>query len=187
MSVDRRQFHATLFVRHRGVNRDSGPNVVVGKNYRLQNIQLSKISIAGISSNLFTSVRSEQPLAQRSRSPRRRRAFQSLPRPSTRSGRPELIAGRRSCRVRYLAPDPAPRKAGLIRSPKLFQISRRRMDKTRPICGWSCSDQQNFCYRSASALRALAPRLFACISEKLVENTGLEPVTSWLQTRRSPS
>ena len=23
--------------------------------------------------------------------------------------------------------------------------------------------------------------------EKLVENTGLEPVTSWLQTRRSPS
>jgi hypothetical protein len=24
-------------------------------------------------------------------------------------------------------------------------------------------------------------------SEKLVENTGLEPVTSWLQTRRSPS
>ena len=24
-------------------------------------------------------------------------------------------------------------------------------------------------------------------SERLVENTGLEPVTSWLQTRRSPS
>ena len=26
-----------------------------------------------------------------------------------------------------------------------------------------------------------------CGSPNLVENTGLEPVTSWLQTRRSPS
>ena len=37
-----------------------------------------------------------------------------------------------------------------------------------------------------------SPRLrwatYACIHERrLVENTGLEPVTSWLQTRRSPS
>ena len=26
-----------------------------------------------------------------------------------------------------------------------------------------------------------------CDASNLVENTGLEPVTSWLQTRRSPS
>jgi hypothetical protein len=33
--------------------------------------------------------------------------------------------------------------------------------------------------------RAQTPQAFA--KPKLVENTGLEPVTSWLQTRRSPS
>ena len=32
------------------------------------------------------------------------------------------------------------------------------------------------------ACRALAPK-----GRRLVENTGIEPVTSWLQTRRSPS
>jgi hypothetical protein len=71
---------------------------VVGKNYRLQNIQLSKIAIAGISSNLLTSVRlarhssgawlaeARRRLAsyrpdcgkaegEASQSPRRRRAF----------------------------------------------------------------------------------------------------------------
>ena len=30
-------------------------------------------------------------------------------------------------------------------------------------------------------------RIFNCQRANLVENTGLEPVTSWLQTRRSPS
>ena len=95
MSIGLRQFHATLLVApsaREGVRRT---NVVVGKNYRLQNIQLSKIkpgvsppdprsltrwgpeaqlrSLAGKSvsqhssrEKLLTSVRSEQPLAQRS-------------------------------------------------------------------------------------------------------------------------
>jgi hypothetical protein len=30
-------------------------------------------------------------------------------------------------------------------------------------------------------------RLLAALIQNVVENTGLEPVTSWLQTRRSPS
>ena len=47
--------------------------------------------------------------------------------------------------------------------------------------------------RSACNTSAPAPQLRAQVSpssiqpERLVENTGLEPVTSWLQTRRSPS
>jgi hypothetical protein len=43
MSVGLRQFHATLLVHH-GAERDGG-RVVVGKNYRVQNIQLSKIRL----------------------------------------------------------------------------------------------------------------------------------------------
>jgi hypothetical protein len=35
--------------------------------------------------------------------------------------------------------------------------------------------------------RALQDRLRSRRKQTLVENTGLEPVTSWLQTRRSPS
>jgi hypothetical protein len=39
-----------------------------------------------------------------------------------------------------------------------------------------------------SRLRRFGGTTFAYILERrLVENTGLEPVTSWLQTRRSPS
>jgi hypothetical protein len=37
----------------------------------------------------------------------------------------------------------------------------------------------------ARCARALGER--ATAERRLVENTGLEPVTSWLQTRRSPS
>ena len=39
-----------------------------------------------------------------------------------------------------------------------------------------------------SRLGRFGATTFACISaRRLVENTGIEPVTSWLQTRRSPS
>jgi hypothetical protein len=39
-----------------------------------------------------------------------------------------------------------------------------------------------------SPLRGFGAATFASTRERrLVENTGLEPVTSWLQTRRSPS
>jgi hypothetical protein len=39
---------------------------------------------------------------------------------------------------------------------------------------------------TASAMRGL-PSRSPREGRRLVENTGLEPVTSWLQTRRSPS
>ena len=35
--------------------------------------------------------------------------------------------------------------------------------------------------------RNLLPAFVTTGGRRLVENTGLEPVTSWLQTRRSPS
>ena len=53
MSVGPRQFHETLRV------------FVVGKNYRLQNIQLSKISLVGTAGNLFTSGTHRSAASQR--------------------------------------------------------------------------------------------------------------------------
>ena len=41
--------------------------------------------------------------------------------------------------------------------------------------------------RRARALPAWESPLIAFSAQIVVENTGLEPVTSWLQTRRSPS
>ena len=52
------------------------------------------------------------------------------------------------------------------------QVSARRI---------SYFDQLLACRTETSLLRSLKAR------RRLVENTGLEPVTSWLQTRRSPS
>ena len=50
-----------------------------------------------------------------------------------------------------------------------------------------------FAFGATSAVVACQPHRLACLAvarvneRRLVENTGLEPVTSWLQTRRSPS
>ena len=41
-------------------------------------------------------------------------------------------------------------------------------------------------WQARAGLPAVAHRAFTG-ERRLVENTGLEPVTSWLQTRRSPS
>jgi hypothetical protein len=90
--------------------------VVVGKNYRVQNIQLSKIRLAGLCRQ---SVNVGHLSERHSRSAKR-----SVP--TSVQERPE----------------------GPITPPKLFK------DPGQP---------------------------------NKVENTGLEPVTSWLQTRRSPS
>jgi hypothetical protein len=46
----------------------------------------------------------------------------------------------------------------------------------------------DFFARPAATWPAEPWRRLTCMpAQKLVENTGLEPVTSWLQTRRSPS
>src|SRR5262245_1577209 len=47
IAIGLRQFHATLRARLRSCELRR-MNVVVGKNYRVQNIQLSKISLAGL-------------------------------------------------------------------------------------------------------------------------------------------
>ncbi len=106
------------------------PTFVVGKNYRLQDIQLSNNALES------HALEEQQPSAYRPlRNFRLRRSF-SL---ANASNFFELVC------------------------PLLVQ-SRRRPT-------------------FAKATRAT----FACIHERRLENTGLEPVTSWLQTRRSPS
>ena len=72
----------------------------------------------------------------------------------------------------------------LVRNYRLQDIQLSKTDRR-------CSDGENLSTR----LRWLAwPKLIGLVhsdqasqKRRLVENTGLEPVTSWLQTRRSPS
>ena len=45
----------------------------------------------------------------------------------------------------------------------------------------------NVCGRKNYRLQDIQLSKNRSLAAKLVENTGLEPVTSWLQTRRSPS
>ena len=97
---------------HRSAQRAPRRTIVVGKNYRLQNIQLSKIT--------------DGSLARRDQCPAPF-ARHITPRLARRAARPAALT-RFRC------------------SPLLHQLHRY-----------------------------------------VVENTGLEPVTSWLQTRRSPS
>lgn len=117
-------------VAHRGIlrcRRRTPTEFVVGKNYRLQDIQLSKIRLrpCGPRRGKLATAVTHLPILSFSRPPR-----YSLPRAGSPLG---------------------PAKAGLpSRSPPPLP-------------------------QAASARRSL------------VENTGLEPVTSWLQTRRSPS
>jgi hypothetical protein len=73
-----------------------------------------------------------------------------------------------------------------ITPPKLFQIALVR----RRACARGLTRRRRLQpVLSASAPFGLRRDNFSRTSpsEKLVENTGLEPVTSWLQTRRSPS
>jgi hypothetical protein len=64
---------------------------------------------------------------------------------------------------------------------------------SNPLLVFSSDQHKNF---SAASTVCCPPAPFGLrrdnfsrtlLREKLVENTGLEPVTSWLQTRRSPS
>ena len=66
--------------------------------------------------------------------------------------------------------DPPPRVA--------LRRATSQLNKDRLTCLSAVADS-NF---STASCRAVTPQ-----GRRLVENTGLEPVTSWLQTRRSPS
>src|SRR5687768_13929136 len=134
-------------------------NVVVGKNYRLQNIQLSKISLpdsSGQSVNVGWVWRARLRTSPFGNARQQRSANQ----------RPTSACARLN---------------SLTRPPKLFQRAPRPrgygLVTTSLIRCWPHSANENFCSNVS--------RTSLC--EKLVENTGLEPVTSWLQTRRSPS
>ena len=129
----------------------SADECVVGKNYRLQNIQLSKITPGEISPRGIIGGRGalspETPFAH-------------------------SLAGLR-------CPTPLVRAAGdRFRSPpEIFkdhqEIARRSLIASSGELAVSGSPA--------------SPRGPNGLASKLVENTGLEPVTSWLQTRRSPS
>ena len=117
-------------------------NVVVGKNYRLQNIQLSKITVGGLrpQARFATSARGDPnaPLAP---------PFATLPSLDEQSS----VSKHRRTRQR------------VNRALSTRRAARFQGPQPRP------------------ATRSIA------LAVNLVENTGLEPVTSWLQTRRSPS
>ena len=88
-------------------------------------------------------------------------------------GSPRLIA---ACRVlhRLLAPRHSPYA--------LSSLTKCSLPLT--ACVWS----KNYRLQSIQLSKDVPELLAACGREQtLVENTGIEPVTSWLQTRRSPS
>jgi hypothetical protein len=124
-------------------------------------------------------------------------------------GSPELIA---ACHVlhRLLAPRHSPHALSSLTTP-ILEHSDFVVGKRLPFAGYSvvkdpafapsgsgeastrlCAALTTFItsHRLALACRArlrLAISDQASTGRRLVENTGLEPVTSWLQTRRSPS
>src|SRR5262245_41194595 len=114
---------------------------VVGKNYRLQNIQLSKITPGDIAPrNSFGGARGDFPRTPLAHS----------------------LAGPQS---------PAP----------FVRLYFLRFPRTRRDVGIS------LLFASRSRLGFGELRGLNGLASNKVENTGLEPVTSWLQTRRSPS
>ena len=127
---------------------------VVGKNYRVQNIQLSKIRLAGLCRQ---SVNVGHLSERHSRSAKR-----SVP-TSVQERLESLIT---------------PPK--LFKEPSLRKTPRRR-DRSYSTKLFSPCCPPSLFRASAGNFSPTSP------SETLVENTGLEPVTSWLQTRRSPS
>jgi hypothetical protein len=106
-------------------------------------------------------------------------------------GSPGLIA---ACHVlhRLLVPRHSP--YALSSLTKYFTYTLRVCDQRTTDCGvFSCQRasrisrsrdvailRSNVCSRSTDHQNSTSP-------DVMVENTGLEPVTSWLQTRRSPS
>ncbi len=130
---------------------------VVGKNYRLQDIQLSKINPGEISPR---GISFGDP----------RGAFPRTPFARSLAG-PQSPAPFRS-RCRWLINQPPT---------KIFQ---------RPFAVSLTHDLKilrvSLLSRAGAAMGAgEAARLN--VAPSILENTGLEPVTSWLQTRRSPS
>jgi hypothetical protein len=68
-------------------------------------------------------------------------------------------------------------------SKSAIRRSWKRVRKELPFAGYSVVKEPPSRSRAPAWQR---PRI-AFTAEIVVENTGLEPVTSWLQTRRSPS
>ena len=97
-------------------------------------------------------------------------------------GSPRLIA---ACHVlhRLLAPRHSPYALSSLTKCSLHLTlfcPTRRPDDLR-ICGQKTTDCRIF------SCQKTFPSCLRISAKTLVENTGIEPVTSWLQTRRSPS
>jgi hypothetical protein len=127
---------------------------VVGKNYRVQNIQLSKIRLAGLcrQSGNVGHRRSATCAALNDRC-------------------------RRRCRRGPKASSPH-RNFFRLRPSGFGETGANVRCRFKDLSVQACLAEARF--RLASSDQTPAER-------RLVENTGLEPVTSWLQTRRSPS
>jgi hypothetical protein len=101
-------------------------------------------------------------------------------------GSPRLIA---ACHVlhRLLAPRHSPYALSSLTKCSLhltFLLSGPKAGLPR-ICGQKTTHCRIFsCQKTVSYFRCRSPK---ARYQNLVENTGIEPVTSWLQTRRSPS
>jgi hypothetical protein len=69
-----------------------------------------------------------------------------------------------------------------------IQLSKNLPSRSRALARQARDFGRRTCY-SYSRLPQPKPRITRNLQarQRLVENTGLEPVTSWLQTRRSPS
>jgi hypothetical protein len=144
---------------------------VVGKNYRLQNIQLSKIKPGPKPPDpqraCFATLKSRKSITS------------SLGRCATRAAR---------SRKNRQQPSDGRRRAGDQMAPQRltdnFSKIRRKLFRGRAVRGIA------LLYPGPAFVsgRPASPKpRHASARRRLVENTGLEPVTSWLQTRRSPS
>ena len=177
MSIGLRQFHATLLVHLRSCEL-RWIDVVVGKNYRLQNIQLSKIRW-GLYPQALGSV------ARRARCPLRFLAESPL-----------TVAVSESVNVGSIGALVLSSAWLAEAAPPHLTVQGRRNDSLNnlPDVGGRETQEASLAHRNsfkdqpAFTLSGFGAATFAYVSERrLVENTGLEPVTSWLQTRRSPS
>jgi hypothetical protein len=98
-------------------------------------------------------------------------------------GSPRLIA---ACHVlhRLLAPRHSPYALSSLTKCSLH-LTACDVVKKLPIAEYSVVKKSSS-YFDADVI-GIVPTPPRCGQETLVENTGIEPVTSWLQTRRSPS
>ena len=188
MSVGPRQFHETLRV------------FVVGKNYRLQNIQLSKIRPGELVPRNFAGRRDSLPRTPslaHSRGPKAplrslaclrniclRRLGWCAARARLAHARVDRAGAHNRCRRRCV------RGSSPSLTHRNFSKSNQRKFAVPLVWdeGWLANRSSFILARGPPSRFALRWATFAFIHERrLVENTGLEPVTSWLQTRRSPS